>query len=90
MKQVKEMKQMCPKCKGTGINKDKVKKDDQGRVVLAPPYQKGEGDRPQYENCRECLGEGMTLQPVPSVVFEDGVKKELSPDEVQQRYAIAT
>lgn len=83
----KQIKQICPRCKGTGVNKGKILTDDQGRTILAPPYQKGEGDKPQFENCSECAGEGMTLQDLPSKVLVDGAEIKLNPEEAKARYA---
>lgn len=76
----KEIKQLCPKCKGTGTGKE-VEKDQSGRVKLAPVYEKGEGNKPQMENCSLCNGEGMTLQPLPTKVLVQGEKLELTPKE---------
>ena len=84
---INQIKQQCLRCKGTGIDKNKMKTDEAGRVILAPPYQKGEGDKPQFENCKECNGEGMTLQPLPTEILRDGEKIKLTPDEAKARYA---
>lgn len=76
----REIKQTCPKCKGTGTSKE-VEKDRDGRVKLAPIFEKGEGQRPQYLNCDMCGGEGLTLQPLPTKIMIGGEKRELSPQE---------
>lgn len=85
---LKEMRQQCPKCKGRGINDKQPKKDEGGRTILAPTYIAGEGNRPQYENCSECGGSGMTMQPPPRIRYEDGVKVELTEDQYNQIYQV--
>lgn len=84
----KEMRQKCTKCKGTGVNRDKVLTDNSGRTLLAPTYRKGEGDRPQHPNCSECGGSGYTMQPSPTTIMLDGKKVQLSPEEAQGRYDV--
>ncbi len=84
----KDVKQRCPKCKGTGTGKE-VMKDRDGRTLLAPLYTKGEGERPMYANCDLCNGEGVTLQPIPTTVFREGEQIKLTPEEARERYMIA-
>lgn len=84
----KEMKQICKKCKGSGIDKNRQLKDRQGRIMLAPTYEKGEGDRPQFENCRECQGSGWTMQPSPTEIVVDGEKQVLEGADYKARYEV--
>jgi hypothetical protein len=84
----REIKQRCLKCKGTGVS-DKVLTDRDGNVVLADTYTKGDGNRPQYENCSACGGEGMTLQKPPESIKVDGEVIKLTPKEAQERYAVS-
>lgn len=85
----KETKQICTTCKGSGIDKKKPLTDKAGRTILAPTYEKGEGSRPQYVNCKDCQGSGFTMQPTPDTIMVDGEKVQLNPEERKQRYDVA-
>lgn len=80
-----EVNQKCPNCKGTGVT-DKILTNSDGQVMLAPPYVKGEGDKPQYVPCKHCGGEGMRLQPAPQVVLVEGEKVQLSEQDRRSRF----
>lgn len=83
----REIRQKCPRCKGSGVNEKKVLKV-KDQVLLAPAYHdRNDTSRPQYENCRACNGEGRTLQPPPTTIYQEGEKIEVSPEEARQRYA---
>lgn len=81
----KEIKQLCKRCKGTGTTSDVAKTQD-GRVIVRNLYTKGEGDKPLYQDCPECGGEGMTLQPLPTKIFQDGTEVKLTKDEAFQHF----
>ena len=73
----KEMKQICPKCKGTGTSNEVAKTKD-GRVIIRDLYTKGDGDKPVYQNCDKCDGEGTVLQPLPTEIVIDGEKRKVT------------
>lgn len=81
-----QFRQKCRKCGGSGVNnkKELVDKDDQ--TVLAPIYTKGEAPRPQYANCTECKGSGLTMQDSPKEVLHEGVKVPLEDADRRARF----
>lgn len=86
-----EMLQVCKKCKGTGTS-TKEARDNDGNIMLAPVYNKKDGDRPAFENCKECNGLGRAMYESPKEVFEDGNKIPLDADSRRARWqdALAT
>ena len=85
----KEMRQICATCKGTGINKTKPLSTQDGKPLLAPVYEKGEGNRRQFANCGTCDGTGWSMQPSPRTIFVDGEKKALTEEETRDRYEVS-
>lgn len=77
--------QPCRKCKGTGTSA-KEARDNDGNIMLAPIYDKKDGDRPQYENCKECNGRGRALYSSPEEVLLDGKKIPLSEEDRRARF----
>jgi DnaJ-class molecular chaperone len=87
-----QIRQQCPRCKGTGINDKKplMVKGSDDQLMLAPPYHdKNDVNRPQYENCKECKGSGLTMQTPPTTIFKEGEKITITPEEARQRYEVA-
>jgi DnaJ-class molecular chaperone len=84
-----KMRQICLKCKGTGIDKTRQLTDKSGKAILAPVYEKGEGNRYQYVDCRDCQGTGYTMQPSPKTLMQRGKKKDLTDEEYDVRYDVA-
>lgn len=80
-----EVNQTCPDCLGTGTT-DEILTNDDGQVLLAPPFLKGEGDKPQFVPCPKCKGEGMRLQPAPTTVMVEGESVVLSEAERRSRF----
>ena len=80
-----QMKQICRKCKGRGTN-GQPELTAEGKVKIAPPFQKGEGDRPQLQNCSECDGEGWAMYDAPSEVMHEGQKIPLGEEERRVRF----
>lgn len=81
----KEIKQLCKRCKGTGTTNEVAKTQD-GRVIVRDLYTKGEGDKPLYQDCPECLGEGMVLQPLPQKIMYEGQEVKLTQREAFQHF----
>lgn len=67
----REIRQSCPKCNGTGIDPKKPKLIDGKQATVQ--FDK-KTDVPVYEDCKECRGQGMTLQPVPAERLVEGEK----------------
>jgi len=89
----KEVRMKCLKCKGTGVSDKplmtKPKNDeDEPQPILAPIYEKGERPRQQFQNCKECKGSGLTMQPPPTTIFKEGEKIVITPEEARQRYEV--
>jgi len=79
------MNQVCKTCKGTGASSQMVTTKE-GKVVLAPPYQKGEGDKPQFQNCDNCEGSGWALYDAPNAIVFEGQKVQLTEEEKRARF----
>ncbi len=80
-----EILQTCKRCKGTGTS-NKEARDNDGNIVLAPIYDKREGDKPSYQNCPDCGGLGRALAPAPSEVFVEGEKIKLDEGDRRARF----
>ena len=85
----REMRQQCQTCKGSGVNTKKPISLPNGQPLLAPVYEKGEGNRQQFANCGACGGTGYTMQPAPKTIFVEGEKQTLSDEEYRARYTVA-
>lgn len=68
----REIRQQCPKCKGTGIDEKRPKLID-GKQSVVQFDKKTEVS--VYENCDKCLGQGMLLQPVGPDRLVEGEKQ---------------
>jgi DnaJ-class molecular chaperone len=80
-----ELLQPCKRCKGTGTS-NKEARDNDGNIVLAPIYDKREGDKPSYQNCPDCGGLGRSLQPAPDSILVEGEKVQLDAAAKRERF----
>ncbi len=80
-----QMRQICRKCKGNGTNgKPEINRD--GQQVIAPPFQKGQGDQLQMANCSECVGSGWAMYESPNLIMVEGQKVQLTEEEKRGRF----
>lgn len=85
---MKQVRQTCRRCNGTGVNTKKVLKNKDGEVLLSPPYHSPDDKRrPQYENCTECKGSGLAMYDAPAEVLKDGKVIPLGEEEREARFS---